>query len=258
MGGAGARRIWWADERDQPAHEVVPPAAPSEWTRLDAIRVAETVRARVSPPLATPTVTPAPAEIVAPVAATIAPAAADPFVRVAAGPSIAGIGNVGSAGAIHLVSSLAVRDRMRLALALTRPVHEVDWSANNGTALTRDTILAAMLERAFPLRAWGPGRFEARAAAGLALRRRYSRGTTYQSGYAFTGDETTYSGGPTLSGALAYRLRDRYALVVTAGGSATFPESNLVVDGYSLWSPGRFNWSLGLMAEVGVWLHPPH
>jgi hypothetical protein len=150
---------------------------------------------------------------------------------------------------------MALRPRTRAAVALTIPTDDVDWYSNNGWAQTRDTALAASLERAFPLRAWGPGRVELRAAAGVAVHHRVTSGST-SIPYASVSEEDvrSFAAGPTLTGTAAYVLHDRCALLASATGGATFPDRDFVVNGYSLSSPGHFNWSFGLLAEVALWM----
>ena len=104
----------------------------------------------------------------------------------------------------------------------------------------------------------GPGRFEARAAAGLALRRRYSLGTTYPY------PDTPWTMQRRMPAGRPCRARSRIASASATrwwrplAAAPAFPIPTCVIDGQSLSSPGRFNWSLGLLAEVGVWLHAPH
>jgi hypothetical protein len=255
--------IWWADEQDRSAHETVVAAEPSAWTRLDVIRVGETVRARVGPPIATPPGAPPETPIVVATTTSVAAApavsvaVADPFLRVAGGVVVSGLGAVGAAGGVTLASSGALLPRTRVALALTIPTDEVSWQASNGPASTWDTWVAASLERAFPLRSWGPGQLELRAAAGLAVHHRTTSGEALVPYYVLGDRGVSYSAGPTLAGTIAYRVRGDLALLATAGGGVTFPDGDFVVQGYSLSSPGHFNWSLGLMAELGVWMRPP-
>ena len=239
---------WWSDAAERPDHDLVQRAATSDETRLDAIRVAEAVRARIALPDAV-LVVPAPAS---PVTVAAEDTAAEDTVaddalvlRLAVGPTLSGHVEAESAAGLALSVAVALSQRVAAVLNLSLPIAAVNWDETNGTAATRDYVAAALLERRVAL----PLSFELRGAAGVSFHARVSHGMAPNSPSLY-GSSTSFTAGPAVAAALAYRIHDTFGLVAAAAGDATYPKRDVYVDNWAVAFPGRLLWSLGLLAEV--------
>jgi hypothetical protein len=235
---------WWSDTADRPAHDLVPFAATSDEPRLDAIRVAETVRARIA--LADevlPVRAPSP-----PVTVAVAPAEADaPLVlRLAIGPTLSGHVEAESAAGLALSVAVVLSRHTAAVLNLNMPLAAVDWDTMHGTATTRDYVAAALIEGRIAV----PGALELRGAAGASFHARVSHGVAPRS-LSVTSSTTSFTAGPAVTAAIAYQIQDTFALVATAAADATYQDRDVYVDNSAVAFPGRVLWSLGLLAEVG-------
>jgi len=235
---------WWRDAADAPEYELVRRAVTPDEERLDAIRVAEVVRARLALSVSVP-----PAAGPAPPAPTVAaaPAQADPplVLRLAVGPTLSGHVEAQSAAGLALSIAVALSRRTAALLNVSLPLAAVEWQTWDATAWTRDYVIAALLER----RLFLPLGFELRGAAGVSFHTRVSRGVTLTSPVAYQERSIAFTAGPVLAAAIAYRIRDTFGLVATAAVDATYPDQHVEV-GHSEVYPGYFLWSLGLLAEV--------
>jgi hypothetical protein len=234
---------WWSDTANRPAHDVVPFAATSDEPRLGAIRVAEAVRARLALAIeVAPVSSRSPPAIV-----PVAPAEADAplVVRLAVGPTLSRHVEAEPAAGLALAVAALLSRHTAGVLTLNMPLATIDWDTTNGTATTRDYVAAALIEGRIAL----PGALELRGAAGASFHARVSHGVA-PSAPSLISSTTSFTAGPALTAAIAYRVQDTFGLVATAAADATYPDRDVHVDNWAVGFPGRVLWSLGLLAEL--------
>jgi hypothetical protein len=231
---------WWTEDAARPEHDLVQFATTSEETRVDAIRVAEAVRARIALPI---TISPAPPPAI--VVAAPAPAGPGLVLRLAVGPTLSGHVEAESAAGLALSVAVPLSRHTAAVLNLSLPLAAVDWDEWNGRASTRDYVAAALFEGRLTL----PVGFEVRGAAGVSFHTRVSHGLAPYAP-SVSASTTDFTLGPALAAAIAYRIDDSFGLVAAAAADATYPNRDIYVDDFAVAFPGRLLWSLGLLGEV--------